>query len=82
MLLGYHCAQNTTAVMRFLRLLYDVGEAFVILGCDAATVPQCRAPAIFAVSVIVKLKPLMYLLPVKHPSTHIVKYSECFKLDL
>lgn len=79
--LGYRCVQNMTAVMRHLSLSYGAGEAFVVLVCDAATVPQCRAPDTFAVSVIVKLKQLMYLVPVKHHATHIVKYSECFKLD-
>jgi hypothetical protein len=80
--LGHPCVQNTTAVMRFLMLSYGVRDAFVVVGCDAATVPQCRAPATFAVSVIVKLKLLLYLLPVKDHSTHIVKYSDGFKLEL
>jgi hypothetical protein len=79
--LGYPCVQNTIVVMRFLRLSHVVGDVSVIWGCDAATVPQCQAPATFAVSVIVKLKPLTYLLPVKHHSAHIVKYSVCFKLE-
>lgn len=44
--------------------------------------PEISAPATLAVLVIVKLKPLMYLLPVIHHFTHIVKYSVLFLIGL